>query len=76
MIAPRHRSAWIAVVIAVGVVGLIGAVIAALWNQIGDSDISTAGWIAMALGVLLTLAVGMGLMALVFISGRRGYDDP
>ncbi len=24
----------------------------------------------------LTLALGIGLMALVFISSRRGYDDP
>ena len=30
----------------------------------------------MVLGVLVALAVGIGLMALVFISSRRGYDEP
>ena len=30
----------------------------------------------LVLGVLATLALGIGLMALVFISNRRGYDDP
>ena len=29
----------------------------------------------MGLGIILTLAVGIGLMALVFISSRRGYDE-
>ena len=54
---------------------MLGFVIAALWIGIGDSDISTAGWLAMGLGVIVTLALGIGLMALVFISSRRGYDE-
>ena len=29
----------------------------------------------MGRGVILTLALGIGLMALVFISSRRGYDE-
>ena len=66
---------WIAVAIAGAVVLVIGIFIAALWTGIGDSEISAAGWLAMALGVIATLALGIGLMALVFISSRRGYDD-
>jgi hypothetical protein len=27
-------------------------------------------------GVIVTLALGIGLMALMFISNRRGFDDP
>jgi hypothetical protein len=30
----------------------------------------------MALGVLLSLGVGFGLMALLFYSSRKGYDEP
>jgi hypothetical protein len=30
----------------------------------------------MALGVILSLAVGFGLMALLFYSSRKGYDEP
>lgn len=33
------------------------------------------GWIALTLGVVVSLIVGIGLMALVFYSSRRGYDD-
>lgn len=51
------------------------AAIAGLWADIGESEISLAGWVAMGLGVAVTLALGIGLMALVFISSRRGYDD-
>ena len=35
---------------------------------------STAGYIAMALGILVTLGLGVGLMALVFYSNREGHD--
>jgi hypothetical protein len=66
---------WVAAVIAAVVVLIIGIVIAAEWTGIGDSDISGAGWLAMGLGVIVTLALGVGLMALVFISNRRGYDE-
>ena len=66
---------WVAVVIAAAVVLIIGIVISAVWAGIGDSDISGAGWLAMGLGVIVTLALGVGLMALVFISSRRGYDE-
>jgi hypothetical protein len=30
----------------------------------------------MALGVIISLAVGFGLMALIFYSSRKGYDEP
>lgn len=46
-----------------------------LWGIVGTSDISAAGWVAMACGVIASLALGIGLMALVFISNRRGYDE-
>ena len=66
---------WVAALVAVAVVLVIGIVIALEWTGIGDSDISGAGWLAMILGVIVTLALGIGLMALVFISNRRGYDE-
>jgi hypothetical protein len=66
---------WIAVAIALAVVAGAGAVVASLWSAVGDARISAAGWLAMALGIVLTLGLGIGLMALVFISSRRGYDE-
>lgn len=41
----------------------------------GESEMSVHGWIAMGIGVVVTLVLGGGLMALVFFSSRRGYDD-
>jgi hypothetical protein len=34
------------------------------------------GYIAMTLGIVFSLVVGCGLMALVFYSSRHGYDEP
>ncbi len=72
----RTRSTCIAVGLALAAVAVVGAVAADLWEDVGGSGISPAGWIAMALGVVVTLALGVGLMTLVFISSRRGYDEP
>ena len=71
----KSTPGWVAAVIAGAVVLVIGFFIAALWTGIGDSEISGAGWLAMGLGTVATLALGIGLMALVFISSRRGYDE-
>ena len=71
----KSTFSWVAAAIAGIVVLLIGSFIAAQWAGIGDSEISGAGWLAMGLGVIVTLALGIGLMALVFISHRRGYDE-
>jgi hypothetical protein len=65
---------------------LLAAVLAALlvaaaggafyvWEGIGAVDIGTNGLIALALGVGFSLALGIGLMRLVYYSSRRGFDD-
>ena len=63
------------------VVVLVGLLTAALWLAV-DTWISAAaspmpasGYVFMVLGVVFSLAVGVGLMALVFYSNRHGYDD-
>jgi hypothetical protein len=66
---------WVAAAVAGGVVLAVGLLIAAVWTGIGDSEISVAGWLAMGLGIVITLALGIGLMSLVFLSSRRGYDE-
>lgn len=66
---------WFAAVAVIAVI-LVIAVCAWLWSTLGASDISPAGWVAMIFGIVATLGLGVGLMALVFISNRRGYDEP
>ncbi|QPF91287.1 hypothetical protein [Bradyrhizobium commune] len=41
----------------------------------GD-PISTESYVALALGAAFSVVVGIGLMMLLFLSGRRGYDEP
>jgi hypothetical protein len=38
-------------------------------------EMPLAGWVALVLGVVVTVALGIGLMFLVFYSSRRGYDE-
>ena len=45
------------------------------WRAMADVAIGTAGVIAMVLGALGALALGGALMALLFISNRRGFDE-
>ncbi|GGE45198.1 hypothetical protein GCM10011367_19970 [Marinicauda pacifica] len=66
--------------IALLIVVLMSILIASVWFAIQsftqiDATMSVHGWIALILGVILSLLIGGGLMALVFFSSRRGYDD-
>ena len=56
---------------------LIGSVIWAVrfWTAFGEVQFGGHGFIALALGVLLSLVLGIGLMFLVFYSSRHGHDD-
>ena len=58
----------LALAIYVGVVG---------WNMGADDtggSMSTAGYVAMALGIVVTLALGAGLMALMYYSSKHDRD--
>jgi len=44
------------------------------WNSI-DVEMSIHGYIAMILGIVFSLVIGCGLMALMFYSSRHGYDE-
>jgi hypothetical protein len=69
-----RRATGIAVAIAAAILAVVIVVMASVWSGLGDTGMSAAGWVALVLGVLATLALGIGLMALVFISSRRGFD--
>ena len=45
------------------------------WQGLGEVEISGHGYVALALGVVLTFLVGAGLMTLVFFSAQRAYDE-
>ena len=46
------------------------------WIAIEAPAMPASAYVAMAFGILFTIVVGVGLMALVFYSHRHGYDEP
>jgi hypothetical protein len=68
------RSAFTLIVL-LGLLMLAGLTGWWAWRTIGDVEIGVHGWIALGLGAGLTFLVGAGLMALMFFSERRGYDE-
>jgi hypothetical protein len=59
----------------VGLLAVTTGVAFWVWSEIGEVEIGRHGWIALGLGVAFTFLLGAGLMALMFLSSRRGYDD-
>jgi hypothetical protein len=75
----RLRSLFI-VVSLVALLALAVAGALHMWSSIGGpeadgSGLNDAGTTALILGAIGSLILGGGLMALVFFSSRRGYDD-
>ena len=79
MQADRKSVKGTVLVVAV-LLGLLGLAIymgVAGWNMGSDSSggsMSTTGYIAMAFGIIATLALGAGLMALMYYSSKHDRD--
>ena len=67
------------IAILAGVIGSLAAFavlyLGYLAPDFGGAEMSGHGTFAMILGAIFSLLIGIGLMALVFLSSRRGYDD-
>ncbi len=65
------------VIFAAGCAGSVGAVVVLIWALHGfiGPGLPLAGLVAMVLGMVLTVALAIGLMALLFYSNRSGYDE-
>ena len=68
------RSAFTLIVL-LGLLILAGAIGFWTWQEVGEVEIGMHGWIAIGLGAAVTFLLGAGLMALMFLSSRRGYDE-
>lgn len=55
--------------------GALALVAYAALSDWDASGMSLHMWIALGLGTVFSLLVGVGLMALVFYSARHGYDE-
>ena len=72
---PLSLAGWIALAILLGffVVSLWYAV--KVWTAMSGVHMSGWGWTFLVLGVVVTVALGGGLMALVFYSSRHDMDQ-
>ena len=64
---------WTIVAVLIGLLAVAVYVLVVGWSSAGDAstDISVVGYIAMALGIVFALILGIGLMALIFYSNRH-----
>jgi len=74
--ARMDAGSWIILIVLLSLLVATGVVIYLGWTLGNGTDVPTSGYAAMAFGVIISLAVGFGLMALLFYSSRKGYDDP
>jgi hypothetical protein len=67
-------AGWITIVVLLALLAASIWYAAGIWSSLGGTHISGFGWFFMAMGVVVTIAVGAGLMALVFYSSRHDMD--
>ena len=72
--AHLSSGGWLALAVLLGFLGASVWYAVSGWNSLGASQMSTFGWFALFVGSLITIAVGGGLMALLFYSSRNNYD--
>jgi hypothetical protein len=58
-----------------GILALSARYASRAWTSVDGPPLPTQGYVAMIIGVVFSVALGGGLMALVFYSSRYGYDE-
>jgi hypothetical protein len=71
----RYLGTIISLVVLLGLLGWAVWIMVQMWTS-PEGAMGTHEWIAMILGIFFSCLVGFGLMALMFFSSRRGYDEP
>jgi hypothetical protein len=69
-------GSWIILIVLLALLIATGVIIYRGWTLGDGPDVPAFGYAAMVFGVIISLAVGFGLMALIFYSSREGYDEP
>ncbi len=67
-------AGWVTIFVLVVFLAWAGWYALHAWNALAGIDISPMGWFFIVVGILLTLGLGGGLMALVFYSSRKDFD--
>jgi hypothetical protein len=70
------RGSYAIIAILLGLLIWTGILAGKGWSSAVGTEVPVAGYVAMAIGVVFSVLLGVGLMALVFHSSRAGYDEP
>jgi hypothetical protein len=65
---------WAVILVLLGFLLGVSAYAIYGWNKLGVVGIPAMGWVFLGGGVVFTVVVGGGLMALMFYSSRKGRD--
>lgn len=71
----RNMSAILLLIGSLLVLGLCVAAALRVWNGLEGVEMAESGYLGAAIGTVATILLGIGLMALLFYSARRGYDE-
>ena len=75
----KRRTLRSVILVAVPLFAILAAAFwyaASAWLSLSGPPMPATGYVALVLGVVFSLLVGCGLMALLFYSSRHGYDEP
>jgi hypothetical protein len=67
-------AGWIALAILLGLFCVSLWYAFKVWTAMAGVHMSGWGWLFLVMGIVVTIALGAGLMALVFYSSRHDYD--
>jgi hypothetical protein len=67
-------GSWLVLGVLIGLLCLAIVVLYVSWDPEQSGVMTGAGYVAMTLGIVATLALGIGLMALMYYSNRSGRD--
>ncbi len=73
--SPLSAAGWIALAILFGLLLVSLWYAVQVWTAMAGVQMSGWGWTFLIAGIVVTVGLGAGLMALVFYSSRHDYDQ-
>jgi hypothetical protein len=72
---PLSTAGWLALIVLFGLLFASLWYAVKVWTSMAGVQMSGWGWLFLGLGIVVTIALGSGLMALVFYSSRHNMDQ-
>jgi hypothetical protein len=66
-------AGWLVLVVLMALLAAAVVYAVQIWTSM-DVEMSAWGWVFLVLGIVVSIGLGAGLMALVFYSSKHDYD--